>query len=70
MGWKPQVKTVNDPKWYSNGLTFATETEAMNNAHDLMMRWYAVTEHGAVEVAGEATHSYVGGVLKAIEGVQ
>jgi hypothetical protein len=67
MGWKPQVKTGSDPKWYQNGLTFATQKEAEKNAFDLMMRWFAVTDHGAVEVAEEATHTYVDGVLGYVE---
>jgi len=68
MGWKPQVKVAgNGDKWAHNALVFATENEAQDSAFDLMMRWTAVTDHGAVEVAEEATHTYVGGVLKALE---
>jgi len=60
MSWKPQVKTVSDDKWYNNALVFETRKEAEDSAFDLMMRWTAVTEHGAVESDLPVTHSYVG----------
>ena len=63
MGWKPQVQTGNDPKWYQNALVFATKEEAEKSAFDLMMRWTAVREYGVAEVDEEATHTYVDGVL-------
>ena len=63
MGWKPEVQTGNDPKWYRNGLTFATEAEAQNSAFDLMMRWTAVADYSAVEVDEPVTHVYLDGVL-------
>jgi hypothetical protein len=49
MSWKPEVKTVNDDKWYGNALAFATQEEAVVSAKDLMNRWLLVTDCRAVE---------------------
>jgi len=49
MAWKPQVKTIGDPKWYSNALVFATRQEAVESARDLMSRWTLVVDCRAVE---------------------
>ena len=69
MAFKPEVQTVGDPKFYRNSLVFATEKEAFDNAHDLMMRWYAVENYRAVEVDEPVTHTYVDGVLGHVEKV-
>jgi len=64
MAWKPQVKVMGEgDRWSSNSLVFATEAEARANASDLFDRWYACTDHGAVEVDEPVTHTYVDGVL-------
>lgn len=59
MSWKPEVRTVKDPKWYSNALVFATEQEAKDSASDLMYRWGAVEECRAVEVDEPVNYSYI-----------
>jgi hypothetical protein len=64
MAWKPEVKTGSDPKWYRNGLTFATKEEAERSAFNLMMRWMAVTDHRAVEVDEPVTHKLVDDALE------
>ena len=64
MSWKPRVKVVNNgDKWSLNGLCFATQNEAEQNAFDLMMRWTSCEECGAVEVDEPVTHTYIDGVL-------
>ncbi len=37
--YKPFIKVYNDPKYYPNGLAFATKDEARIWAEDLLMRW-------------------------------
>jgi hypothetical protein len=64
MAWKPEVQTVNDPKWYRNGLVFATEEEAYASAFNLSMRWSAVEDCRAVEVDEPVTHRLVDGNLE------
>lgn len=49
MSWKPEVRTVNDEKWYDNSLRFATQEEAEASARDLMNRWMLVVACRAVE---------------------
>lgn len=49
MSWAPTVRTKGDPKYYTNGLRFATEAEALASARALMMRWMAVEDYAAEE---------------------
>ena len=58
MSFKPQVRTGNDPKFYSNALAFATQSEAEDNARDLMCRWFAVVDCRAVESTDPVTHQW------------
>lgn len=48
LSWKPEIQTGGC--WYSNGLVFATELEAIDSAHSLFLRWTACTGHRAIEV--------------------
>ena len=43
--FKPQVKVNGE--WASNALVFATEPEAIDNAHDLYYRWILVEGYRA-----------------------
>ena len=47
--YKPEVKVVDDPKWYSNTLRFATEAEAKRSADNLMRRWTSTVDARAAE---------------------
>ena len=67
MSWKPEVRTGNDPKFYGNALAFATQAEAESNAHELMMRWFAVVECRAVESTDPVTHAWVDGKLVSLQ---
>ena len=49
MGFKPIIKTINDSKFYSNGLCFATREEAEFSAKDIYSRWMLATEWGVEE---------------------
>jgi hypothetical protein len=57
MSWKPEVHVSG--KWCGNGLVFATEAEAAQEASDLMDRWFAVADSRAVESDEPVTHTYV-----------
>lgn len=64
MSWKPEVFVDN--QWSRNALVFATEQEAKDNARDLMMRWFAVSDSRAVEVDEPVNYAYVNRELKAV----
>ena len=51
MSWKPVVQVHGEgDKWHRNGLVFATQEEALDNARDLFVRWTMSTAYDAVEV--------------------
>lgn len=49
MSWKPEIKVVNDDKWYPNGLTFETKEEAERSARSTFNGWTTAVDHRAVE---------------------
>ena len=49
---------------YRNGFAFATKQEALDNAHDLMLRWILVRNFRAVESDEPANYSYVNRQLR------
>lgn len=59
MSFKPEVSTGRDPKFYSNGLAFATYAEALHSASDLARRWFLVTDYRAVESGEPVSHAIV-----------
>jgi hypothetical protein len=61
MSWKPEV--LVDGNWSRNGLVFATQEEAENNARDLMMRWWSVQDSRAAEVDEPVNYIYRDGQL-------
>lgn len=48
MSFKYEVKLYNDPKFYTNGVAFATEEEANRAGHAKMMAWMMVDEYRVV----------------------
>jgi hypothetical protein len=66
MSFAPEVQTDSTGKWYGNALRFATHKEALDNAFDLSMRWYAVREFRAVPSTDPVNYSYVNGQLLAV----
>jgi hypothetical protein len=49
MSWKPTIKTYGDPKFYQNGMAFATMEEAGFWGKDRLSRWMGAEKSGAVE---------------------
>ena len=63
MSWAPQVVADDSGKWTCNALRFATEAEALANAHDLECRWLMVRRVRAVETPDPVNHEWIGGRL-------
>ena len=57
MSWKPEVIADSSGQWASNGLRFATKTEAETYTHDLARRWTLVRETRVVESTDPVTES-------------
>lgn len=51
--WAPQVFV--DGEWVSNGLRFATEAEADQWAHALLLRWFVPTDARAIPTSDPVT---------------
>jgi hypothetical protein len=66
MSWKPEVKVGG--KWYPNGLVFATEQEAKDNAFDKSMAWTQAEDSRAVESDLPPNYTYENGELTALPG--
>ena len=67
MSWKPEVFLPNENKWCANGLVFATEKEAADNARDLLMVWFVPTDSRAVESTDPVNYRYVNRKLEAVK---
>jgi hypothetical protein len=65
MSWKPEVFV--EGKWSRNGLVFATELEASDNARDLMYRWTLVQDSRAVEVDEPVNYKFENGKLRNVK---
>jgi hypothetical protein len=59
MSWKPEVFIPLENKWHGNGLVFATEAEAIQNATDLLSRWFVPTKARAVKSTEPVNYRYV-----------
>ena len=62
MNYKPEVFVSG--KWSQNALVFATREEAEASAHDLMDRWFAVSDSRAVESDKPVNYVYTNHELK------
>ena len=58
--WKPEVLVGN---WASNGLRFATEEEARDNARDLFKRWTLCQDYRAAPSDDEVNYRWENGQL-------
>jgi len=67
MSFKPEVQTDDSGKWYGNGLRFATEQEAVDNARDLMGRWLAVRDYRASESPDPVNYRWTPTGLESVE---
>jgi hypothetical protein len=61
MSWISEVLVAGDPKWYGNGLRFATRDEAEKYVRDLEGRWTSVRRTRVAESDAPATHRWSGG---------
>lgn len=70
MSYKLEVHGVGDPvgHFVSNGLRFATESEAHQYDEDLGMRWFGFDESRVVECDDPVTHQIVNGVISKVDG--
>ena len=65
MSWKPEVLVSG--KWSRNGLVFATQKEAHDNALALSDRWYMVDDVRSVEVDDPVNYRWVDGKLEGLK---
>lgn len=70
MGFKPMIKTFNDPKYYPNALVFGSKPEAEDWARDLMGRWTLAQDWRVDEVDDAPTHTYIDGQLGHLENTE
>jgi hypothetical protein len=64
MSWKPEVYVQGE--WCSNGLRFATEDEAEDNAYNLMMCWTLVEDFRAARSSDPVNYHWTGTGLVAV----
>jgi len=67
MSYKGEIQVGNDPKWYSNGLRFATADEAELYAKDLLGRWTTVRFMQVSPSDDPVTHHWNGDKAVTIE---
>ena len=67
MSYCAMVQVVNDPKWYGNGLRFATVHEADGAGRDLFGRWMAVVDMKVEDSSDPVTHMFESGRSVPIE---
>lgn len=65
--WAPQVIADNSGHWCGNGLRFATEREAIDNACDLMRRWVMVTATRAMPSADPVNYTWTAAGLSPVQ---
>lgn len=64
MSWKPEVIVHGENSWVANGLRFATQEEAFENASHLALRWMAVRDFRAAQSDDAVNYSYANGKLE------
>ncbi len=62
--WKPEV--LVEGKWSTNGLRFATQTEAFESAMQTRMRWWLVDDVRATESEDAVNYRMADGKLTAV----
>jgi hypothetical protein len=66
--WKPAVQVSGEAdNWSYNGLRFATEKEALDNAKDLESRWMMVVGVAAHPSEDPVNYKWVGGKLEQVK---
>ena len=66
LSWKPEVIADASGKWCGNGLRFATESEALENARDLSYRWICVRDFRATESDDQPNYRWHNGTLESL----
>lgn len=61
--FRPMVRTGDDPAFYGNGLRFAAEAEALDNARDLFSRWTRCVEYRADPSDDAPNYAWIDGKL-------
>ena len=56
MNYRYEVRVYNDPKWYGNGVVFATHAEARGASMDKYAAWTAVESVRVVETDAPANY--------------
>lgn len=67
MSWKSGVKTSGDTDFVFNALRFKTKGEAERYVHDLMWKWFAVTETTVAKSSDLVNYKYVDGKVVSLE---
>jgi hypothetical protein len=62
--WAPQVRVAGETKFVGNQLRFATEDEAKQQVHNLMMRWLSVEDTRVVATADPVNYRWIDGKLE------
>ena len=68
MSWKAKFKVVNDPKFYSNGVTLSTKAEAEAYAKDKFANWTMSTDWLVEESEEVPNYIFQSGYLEPIKG--
>jgi hypothetical protein len=66
MSYAPEVIADSSGKFCGNALRFATREEAEANVHNLMMRWFSVTDTRVVESDDPVNSRWVDGHLEEV----
>lgn len=67
VSYKPQFKVFGDPKFYSNGIAFATHAEAEENAREKYNSWTSAEEYRVVESDEPVNYAMVEGQLTPVK---
>lgn len=58
MGFKTEIKTFGDPKYYPNGVTFGSLTEAKQYGQNKLAAWTMAEDFRVVEVSDAANYRW------------
>ena len=67
MAYKYEIKTHGDPKFYQNGVVFATDVEAMSAGHDKLSAWSMAVDVRVVPSDDAPNYAYIDGKVQALE---
>jgi hypothetical protein len=67
MSYKALIKVYNDPKFYANAITLATEAEAEQSGLHKFTTWTMAEEYKVVESDETPNYTFVDGQLTSLE---